>query len=162
MGSLRQPSPERREPRTALLRGFLLVWLLLHVLAALDHTLIRGILPYKQQLSQVLPHLKYGWVMFNRPPRRAIVWTFVAAGQTERRHLAAALETTSLTYMRARVSLQSEFNPDYPAELCARLASLRGAILTKSVYTIDDPLHPVRRESFRCERGKLRPNGRES
>jgi hypothetical protein len=138
------------------------VWLLLQILAALDHTFIRGILPFKRQLSLVLPHLKYGWVMFNRPPPRATVWTFVAAGQTERRHLGAALETTSLTYMRARVSLQSEFNPDYPAELCARLDSLRGATLTKSVYATDDPSHPVRRESFRCELGKLTATGRKS
>lgn len=98
-------------------RAFVAVWILLGLAGALDHTIAEKVLGTRIDL--VLPHLKYGYVMFNANPRTVNVYSY--AGPDAARHdLADLVAAPAPGYARARVAIDAEFQPAYLAEICLR------------------------------------------
>lgn len=98
-------------------RAFVAVWVLLGLAGALDHTIAEKVLGTRIDL--LLPHLKYGYVMFNANPRTVNVYSY--AGPDGARHdLADLLATPAPGYARARVAIDAAFQPAYLAEICLR------------------------------------------
>ena len=98
-------------------RAFVAVWILLGLAGALDHTIAEKVLGTRIDL--VLPHLKYGYVMFNANPRTVNVYSY--AGRDAARHdLADLVAAPAPGYARARVAIDAEFQPAYLAEICLR------------------------------------------
>lgn len=98
-------------------RTFVAVWVLLGLAGALDHTIADKVLG--SRIDLVLPHLKYGYVMFNVNPRTATVYSY-AGPDGIRRDLADLLPTPAPGYARARVAIDATFQPAYLAEICLR------------------------------------------
>ena len=98
-------------------RAFVAVWILLGLAGALDHTIAEKVLG--SRIDLMLPHLKYGYVMFNANPRTVNVYSY--AGADGARHdLADLLATPAPGYARARVAIDADFLPAYLAEVCLR------------------------------------------
>ena len=100
-------------------RIFVAVWILLGLAGALDHTIAEKVLGSRVDL--MLPHLKYGYVMFNVNPRTVSVYTYAGADGV-RHDLADLLATPAPGYARARVAIDASFQPAYLAEICLRAA----------------------------------------
>ena len=99
-------------------RAFVVAWILLGLVGALNHTVL------DHRLNLLLPHLRYGYVMFDRNPRVARVYRFTR-GHDEPRDLAELEQTPAFGYARARLIMSVAAKPTYLAEVC-RKAMLRG------------------------------------
>jgi hypothetical protein len=98
-------------------RAFVAVWVVLGLAGALDHTIAEKALG--SRIDLMLPHLKYGYVMFNGNPRTVNVYSY--AGADGAKHdLADLLATPAPGYARARVAIDASFLPVYLAEICLR------------------------------------------
>jgi hypothetical protein len=98
-------------------RAFVAVWVLLGLAGALDHTIADRVLG--SRIDLMLPHLKYGYVMFNVNPRTVNVYSY-AGTDGVRRNLADLLATPAPGYARARVAIDADIQPTYLAEICLR------------------------------------------
>lgn len=98
-------------------RAFVAVWVLLGLAGALDHTIADRVLG--SRIDLVLPHLKYGYVMFNVNPRTVSVYSY-AGPDGVRHNLADLLATPAPGYARARVAIDAGMQPAYLAEICLR------------------------------------------
>ncbi|HEX8795739.1 MAG TPA: hypothetical protein VF765_32540 [Polyangiaceae bacterium] len=98
-------------------RVFVAVWILLGLAGALDHTIAENVLG--SRIDLVLPHLKYGYVMFNINPRTVSVYEYAGADGV-RHDLADLVATPAPGYARARVAIDAGFQPAYLAEICLR------------------------------------------
>ena len=96
-----------------LVRAFVVAWLVLGVVGALNHTILDG------RLALVLPHLQYGYVMFNRNPTRVPVFTYAHTGG-ERHDLAELDPRPAPGYARARAAVDATLAPTYLRDLCNR------------------------------------------
>ena len=127
-------------------RAFVIIWIALGVLGALNHTV------FGRSLDLVLPHLKYGYVMFNDNPREVPVFEYAGADGV-RHNLADLVATPAPTYKRARVAIDLILKPDYLREICYRTWRATGQPLTFFVesYKVDeDPTRPAKTEAYRC------------
>lgn len=98
-------------------RAFVAVWVLLGLAGALDHTIAEKVLG--SRIDLLLPHLKYGYVMFNVNPRTVSVYSY--AGPDGARHdLADLVATPAPGYARARIAIDADIQPAYLAEICLR------------------------------------------
>ncbi len=98
-------------------RAFVAVWVVLGLAGALDHTIAEK--AFGARVDLMLPHLKYGYVMFNENPRTVNVFSY--AGADGARHdLADLVATPAPGYARARVAIDASFMPAYLAEVCLR------------------------------------------
>lgn len=134
----------------SLKRAFIVAWIALAVAGALDHTVAPRVLG--RSFDLVLPHLQYGYVMFNANPRRVPVFTYARADGV--RHDLADLEPRpAFGYTRARVALDAMFTPIYLRDLCNR--ALRGSDDAITIY-IDgyqsevDNEHPAVTQTTEC------------
>lgn len=101
-------------------RGFIVAWIVLALAGALHHTIAPHL--FGRSL-EVLPHLRYGYVMFNKNPPRVPVFTYARADGMH--HDLADLEPRpAFGYARARVAIDAMFTPIYLRDLCNR--ALRG------------------------------------
>ena len=102
-------------------RAFIVAWIVLALAGALDHTIAPRLLGRTFDLR--LPHLQYGYVMFNSNWPRVPVFTYARADGV--RHDLADLEPRpAFGYARARVALDAMFTTIYLRDLCNR--ALRG------------------------------------
>jgi hypothetical protein len=98
-------------------RAFVVVWIVLTVAGALDQTVAESL--FGRRFDLLLPHLKYGHVMFNKNPRTVQVLGY--AGSDGVRHdLADLVATPALGYARARLAVDQILQPYYIAEVCLR------------------------------------------
>ncbi|HEY5927629.1 MAG TPA: hypothetical protein VIV11_38355 [Kofleriaceae bacterium] len=107
---------------TKLRRGFIVTWLVLGLAGALNHTIADRVFGGTVDLK--LPHLQYGYVMFNQNPTRVPVFTF-ARGDGERRDLSDLDPRPAPGYARARATVDATLAPTYLRDLCNR--ALRSA-----------------------------------
>ncbi len=98
-------------------RAFVVAWVLLGLAGALDHTIADKFLGSRVDL--LLPHLKYGYVMFNVNPRTVHVYEYTGSDGA-RHNLADLVAAPAPGYKRARVAIDVEMNPEYLAEICLR------------------------------------------
>jgi hypothetical protein len=96
-----------------LTRAFVVAWLVLGIAGALNHTVLDG------RLALGLPHLQYGYVMFNKNPTRVPVFTY-AHRDGQRRHLADLDPRPAPGYARARAAVDATLTPLYLRDLCNR------------------------------------------
>ena len=99
------------------LRVFVAVWVVLGLLGALDHTIAERVLGHRVDL--VLPHLKYGYVMFNVNPRKVSVYEYARADGV-RHELADLVPVAAPGYARARLAVDATLEPQYLREVCYR------------------------------------------
>jgi len=143
--------------RGMLRRAFVVAWLLLGVLGALNHTIALDL--FGRRFDLLLPHLKYGHVMFNKNLRTVQVYEW-SASDGARHDLADLVETPAYGYRDARVEIDVLTKPDYLKELCFRAFSARKEELTfyASEYQVDvDPRTPSRTATLRCDAHGLAP-----
>ena len=105
---------------------FVVTWLALSLAGALNHTIAERV--FGGRLDLALPHLAYGYVMFNENPKRVPVFTF-ARGTGERRNIAELDPRPAFGYSRARAAVDATLAPLYLRDLCNR-----------SLRSIDDDL----------------------
>lgn len=98
-------------------RVFVAVWLLLGLAGALDHTIAEKVLGERVDLW--LPHLQYGYVMFNINPRTVHVYEYTGPDGV-RHNLAELVALPAPGYARARAAIDVEMAPAYLAEVCLR------------------------------------------
>ena len=131
-------------------RAFVVTWIVLTVAGALNHTIAEKLVGRRFDL--LLPHLKYGHVMFNRNSPNAQLYTYSGADGV-RHDLADLMETPAIGYRHARLAISVSTNPDYLMELCLH-ARRRG--LGDLTFTIEETTPPSRRE-LRCDARGLHP-----
>jgi hypothetical protein len=138
-------------------RAFVVAWIAASVAGAFGHTIAETLLGRRLELW--LPHLKYGYVMFNKNPRQVQVYSY--AGEDGVRHDLADLQRTPAPlYKRARVAVNLMLEPDYLAELCFRATRSSTEKLTvfADEYDLDvDARRPGRTRSFDCDAHGLAP-----
>lgn len=116
------------------------IWLGLSVCGALNHRLLPGIYPRDGMLSAVLPHLKYGYVMFDRMPDRFVVVGYRDGLDPTRRSLAELLGADSWGYQEGRSFLTLNTHDGWLGWLCLRGRLPPTAIVELSELRIDRPM----------------------
>ena len=144
--------------RTWARRGFVAAWIVLGVLGALDQTILPETVGTHLDLR--LPHLRYGYVMFDRNPRRVLVYHY--AGPDGVRHdLADLVETPAIGYRRARLAISILAKPDVLQELCFRATraapDLRLTFFVDEYQVGDDPPAPPVTHTLACDAHGLAP-----
>ena len=137
-------------------RVFVAVWITLGLAGAVDHTIAEKVLGARVDL--LLPHLKYGYVMFNTNPRAVQVYEYARADGV--RHDLADLDPTPAPgYARARLAIDAALQPAYPAEVCYRATRAHGEEYDFfiSEYQVDvDPRRPSSTTTLHCDLHGLR------
>ena len=132
-------------------RWFIVAWIALALAGALDHTIVPRLVGRSFDLP--LPHLQYGYVMFNANPSRVPVFTYARADGV--RHDLADLDPRpAFGYARARVALDAMFTPIYLRDLCNRSLRGKGDAITIYVdgYQSDvDNQHPALTQTVECD-----------
>lgn len=131
-------------------RAFIVTWIALGLAGALDHTIAQRYLG--GTIDLYLPHLQYGYVMFNDNPRRVPVFTYARADGV--RHDLVELEPRpAFGYARARVAIDAMFTPIYLRDLCNRALRSPDDAITIFVdgYQADvDNQHPAITQKVEC------------
>ncbi len=137
-------------------RVLVVAWIALSVLGAMNHTIAEKL--FGQRFDLVLPHLKYGHVMFNKNLR--VVQTYEYAGPDGVRHdLVELVRTPSIGYRHARLAINVLLKRDYLRELCYRAYGARKEELSFFVteYQVDvDPRTPSQTKTLVCGAHGLR------
>ena len=136
--------------RQRLRRVFVVAWIALAVAGALDHTIAQRVLGRTIDLG--LPHLQYGYVMFNLNPTRVPVFTYSRNGG-ERRDIEELEPRPAFGYKRARVELDAMYTPVYLRDLCNRALRSRDDAITIFIdgYQSDvDNEHPAMTSKVSC------------
>lgn len=138
-------------------KTFVVAWMLLSLAGALNHTIAEKL--FGERFDLMLPHLKYGHVMFNKNATTIDVWDF--SGPDGVRHpLRDLVQTPAIGYADARVGLDLYTKPDYIRELCFRAFAARKEPLTifEREYQVEvDPRTPSRTLTLRCDAHGLAP-----
>jgi len=139
-------------------RVFVAAWILLGVLGALNHTIAEELLGRRFDLR--LPHLRYGYVMFNENPRKVVVFEYARADGV-RHDLADLVATPAPGYKRTRVAVNLMLKPRWLDEICFR-AIKRDPDDELTIYAHEHDLdvdrsEPVRTHQFQCSSHGLAP-----
>ncbi len=103
--------------KARLRRAFVAAWIALGVAGALNHTIAERW--FGGTANLVLPHLQYGYVMFNENPTRVPVFSY--ARRDGVRHDLADLDPRPAPgYARARSAVDAMLVPLYLRDLCNR------------------------------------------
>jgi hypothetical protein len=144
--------------RRNLSRAFVVAWIALGVLGALNHTLAERF--FGRTFDLVLPHLAYGHVMFNRNPRVVPVFEYAGADGV-RRNIAELVRVPAPGYKRTRTAINLLLYPEHLRDVCSRAAARRrGETLAFFIDEYDvaaDPRLPARTTEYLCGPDGLRP-----
>jgi hypothetical protein len=132
-------------------RAFIVAWVALGIAGALDHTIAQKL--FGRRFDLWLPHLQYGFVMFNKNPHDPTVYDYTGEDGV-RRPLAELVHTPALGYPDARLAVNVLFQPDYLKEVCYRAThgTTRRYTFLVDRYDIDvDTRRPVQSLALRCD-----------
>ncbi len=131
-------------------RVFVVAWMLLSLAGALNHTIAEKLLG--RRLDLVLPHLQYGYVMFNLNPRTVQVLEYARADGV-RHDLAELVPTPAPGYARARLAIDVATVPDYLMEVCYRASRARNEEFEfyVSTYQVDDGARLTSTDVWHCD-----------
>ena len=143
--------------RQYLRRSFVVAWLALAIAGALSHTIWPNLISPQSSLIQWLPHLKYGYVMFNKMPRQLPVMTYTRdePGFGPARPIAAMIQTPAPGYDVARTALNMLFAPDFLPHLCKTNPKADGATFNMEFFQIGPPAKKIRTMRHLCRDGAL-------
>jgi hypothetical protein len=138
-------------------RGFITVWLGLSIAGALNHTIVKDFIAVDSSLVEWFPHLKYGYVMFNRMPRHVNVVTYKPRKRWSEPGLSIAemIQTPAPGYKVSRAGLNLVFSPNYLKYLCRNNPLADGAQVNISVFRVRPPATKVKLNRFVCHNGEL-------
>lgn len=128
-------------------RAFVVAWIALGIAGALNQTVAPALAG--RSFDLLLPHLKYGHVMFNKNAHQAAVFSYLAPDGA-RRDLAELAGTPALGYRRARLAITLATKPDYLAELCLHAERAGRGELTFVIDEYDDRDRPPVTHRLRC------------
>lgn len=103
--------------RTKARRAFITVWVLLGIAGAMDHTIAENL--FGTRFDLWLPHLQYGYVMFNKNPHGPTVYDYAGADGV-RHPLADLVRTPAIGYPDAHLAVNALIQADYLKEVCYR------------------------------------------
>jgi hypothetical protein len=138
-------------------RIFVAAWIVLGVAGALNHTVSQKV--FDTRFDLMLPHLKYGHVMFNRNLRKVPTYQYMGADGV-RHDLADLVETPALGYHRTRFAFDVLTKDDYLLEVCFRSFQRNPSPLTfiTDEYDVDvDARKPARTTTYSCGADGLVP-----
>ena len=131
-------------------RAFVVTWLALAIAGAINHTIAERYLGGSVNL--LLPHLQYGYVMFNENPTRVPVFTYARADGV--RHPLADLDPRPAPgYATARAAVDATLTPTYLRDLCNRALRSRDDEITIYIDGYDvlvDNENPAISSTVRC------------
>jgi hypothetical protein len=132
-------------------RAFVGAWVVLGVVGALNHTIAEKL--FGMRFNLWLPHLEYGYVMFNRNAHEATVYDYTGA-DGDRRPLAELVRTNAIAYADSRLALNVILQPEYLREICYR--ATRGTTERYTFlldhYDLDvDARRPVESLTLHCD-----------
>lgn len=130
---------------------FVVVWVVLGVAGAMNHTIAEDL--FGERFNLLLPHLEYGYVMFNKNPTDVTVYDYAEADGV-RRPLAELVHTPALLYPDARLAVDVAIKPDYLREVCYRATRGSGESYTFLLdrYRVDTQAHhPVQSGALSCD-----------
>lgn len=134
-------------------RIFVAFWVVLSVAGALNHTIIPFL--FGKPLKLWLPHLKYGFVMFDHNDTELLLAYYKPRYAAARLPIADLIETPSLTYKETHANVNLLLYPPYLEHLCWRGGLAEGADFFLDHYDVQATPHIIRTDRFRCESGKL-------
>ena len=149
MGSERRVTPSYGLAKRGGIRALIAVWLLASTAAAANRTFTSQ---YPDVVA-ILPHLQFGFVMFNRIPTRVRVATY-STPDSLRRPIAELQTTASFGYARSRAYLNLNTKPEWLNWLC-RVHSAREFIITVDELAIDAEHGLLSSAEYRCAMGSL-------
>lgn len=131
----------------------IVAWMALALAGALNHSVVPKLLNRRLQLW--LPHLKYGFVMFNQNPRKVSVAYFKPRLSAAQVPVADLIQTPAPGYKLSRTNLNLFFYRNYMMYLCARAEGADGGEFILDTYRIDGRFFSVTTDYFRCSFGVL-------
>ncbi|HEY3816983.1 MAG TPA: hypothetical protein VGL81_07430 [Polyangiaceae bacterium] len=132
-------------------RAFVAVWVFLGIAGAANHTIAEKL--FGMRFNLWLPHLEYGYIMFNKNPHEATVYDYT--GEDGVRHpLADLVHTRAIAYADSRLCVSMILQPEYLREVCYRATrgtSERYTFLLDH-YDMDvDTRRPVETLTLHCD-----------
>lgn len=131
-----------------------LLWLGLGVVGGLNHRLWPGLYEQRGALPKLMPHLRYGYVMFDRMPERFTVATYREATGGSGQPLAQLMVPSSWGYEEARAFIMLNMYPGFLDWLCQQRPE-RAVTFELQRYHLGQSLELGARQSFRCLGGHL-------
>jgi hypothetical protein len=108
----------------------------------------------------LLPHLRYGHVMFNKNPTTVTITEYAGADGV-RHPIADLMATRAVGYHRARAAINLMIKPEFLLELCFRTLRSSGNqpfdIFVDEYEVLGDPRRPARSHTVRCEERAFAP-----
>jgi hypothetical protein len=139
--------------RTYARRASLLLWLGMSVVGALNFNLLEErFFRHGGALTAVLPHLRFGHVMFDRVPSNITVPSVTFADGVHH-GLSSVLVTDSIGYEDARGYLGFALDPDWERRICGRIESRPDVTLWLRQIAITDAPRVKSARAIRCDRG---------
>jgi hypothetical protein len=132
-------------------RALVVVWVFLGIAGAMNHTIAEKLIG--RRFNLVLPHLEYGYVMFNKNPHDPTVYDYEGADGV-RRPLAELVHTPAIAYADARLCVNVILQPDYLREVCYRATrgtTERYTFLIDRYDTDVDSRRPVETLTLSCD-----------
>jgi hypothetical protein len=133
--------------------GLAVLWLAVGVLGGLNHRLWPDLYDQRGALPKLMPHLRYGYVMFDRMPRHFAVATYTEAG-SPRQPLAGLVAPSSLGYEDARAFILLNAYPGFLRWLCHARAE-RVVPFELDRYRLERSLERASQQRFHCVGGEL-------
>jgi hypothetical protein len=132
-------------------RAFVVVWVFLGIAGAMNHTIAEKLLGVRFNLW--LPHLEYGYIMFNKNPHEVTVYDYTGDDGV-RRPLAELMHTRAIAHADSRLVINVVLQPDYLREVCYR--ATRGTTERYTFlldhYDMDvDTRRPVQSQALHCD-----------
>ncbi len=139
-------------------RAFIFGWLVLAVVGAANHTIDRTLLDPSSPLIQWLPHLRYGYVMFNTMPRKLPVLRYTRDDPDfgPPRPVSDLVDTPAPGYGVARTAVNLLNDQKYLSYLCATNPKADGANFQVDLYEVEPPARLVKTFRLDCRARRLR------
>ena len=134
------------------------VWLGLSLLGALDHNLISApIFGEGGKLPLVLPHLKYGYVMYNEVPPSVPRLVIVGGTNDRIRTTNDLIETPAPLYKASRIFVNTMmYGPVWLEHVCSVRPSMEGVEMEVQILDLTDNSEIVNRIRMECSDRRIR------
>ena len=132
-------------------RIFVAVWVVLGIVGAMNHTIAEKL--FGMRFNLWLPHLEYGYVMFNKNPHEVTVYDYTGEDGV-RRPLAELVHTPAIAHADSRLAVNVILQPDYLREVCYRATHGTAERYTFLLdhYDMDvDTRRPVQSITLHCD-----------
>ena len=136
-------------------RFFVVGWLTLTGLGAVSHTLVPGLVPIGSAWVEVFPHLRFGWVMFNRMPQKVSSHWVRFHDEEHLQGLAVLDPTEAIFYKDSRLLLNAMRDAAYVEHLCRSVSAAQGAVFVEREYDVSIQAQPLRVIERTCDGGVL-------